>query len=101
MPVLPVLGVALLPLAAYPLGIGDLHVYSSLNQPLRAEVQLLSVNQQQPSSRVVMGVAPAELFERFNMARPAFLDQLEFKPVKRDGQYFVEIRSSQPLTASR
>ncbi|HLU05988.1 MAG TPA: hypothetical protein VKZ91_05475, partial [Woeseiaceae bacterium] len=51
------------------LGLGDIRLSSALNEPLRAEIQLLSATPDELSNLKVE-LAPAATFERYGIDRP-------------------------------
>ncbi len=81
------------------LGLGEIRLDSSLNSPLRAEIELLSATPEELDNLTVT-LAPAEIFERYDLDRPADLQGLEFEIVRSgrlDGN-IVRIRSRSPIT---
>src|SRR5690606_2074360 len=86
------------PLGAWALGLGDIELKSALNQPLRAEIELLSVTPEELDGLRV-ALASRETFERFNLDRPAWLSDLRFdvRPAGA-GRYVVTVTSRQPVT---
>ena len=79
------------------LGLGDIRLDSALNEPLRAEIELLSATPEELESLRV-GLASAETFERYGIDRPVFLTTLDFDVVARGGSQVVSIRSPEPVT---
>ncbi len=79
------------------LGLGDIDLDSALNEPLSAEIELLSVTSEELRSLTV-GLAPVATFERYGLDRPAFLSQINFEVVGRDGSGVVRVTSSSPIT---
>jgi len=75
---LPVLLVAGQALA---LGLGDIRLQSALNEPLRAEIDLLAAAPDELDHLTVQ-VASAETFERYGLDRPVFLSDMNFEVVK-------------------
>jgi pilus assembly protein FimV len=85
------------PGAAWSLGLGDINVDTALNQPLRAEIRLLSVTPGELENMRV-SLASQETFERIGIQRPFVLSQLQFKPVQSpDGHTVVEVTTRQPI----
>ena len=62
------------------LGLGDIEVDSALNQPLRADIYLISARPEELEEMRVE-LAPADVFDRVGVPRPYFLTQLKFEPV--------------------
>ncbi|MEM9207765.1 MAG: FimV/HubP family polar landmark protein [Pseudomonadota bacterium] len=83
---------------AWALGLGDIRLQSSLNEPLRAEIQLLSATPEELEALTV-ALASAETFDRYGIDRPGYLSGLQFTIVNggSDGSY-VQITSRQPMT---
>jgi len=81
------------------LGLGDIRLNSAFNEPLRAEIKLLSVI---PEELQILDVflASAETFERYGLDRPLFLQQINFNVVSREGieDNFIAITSLEPIT---
>jgi pilus assembly protein FimV len=80
------------------IGLGDINLESALNEPLRAEIELLSATPEELSSLVVT-LASAETFARYGIDRPFYLQEIEFK-VLRDGPNgpVVQARSRSAIT---
>ncbi|MEM8684294.1 MAG: FimV/HubP family polar landmark protein [Pseudomonadota bacterium] len=83
---------------AWALGLGDIRLQSALNQPLRAEIDLLSATPEELAALTV-ALASADTFERYGIDRPAYLNGIQFSIVNggSDGSY-VQITSRQPIT---
>ena len=60
------------------LGLGDITLRSSLNQPLVAEIQLLEVGDL-TEAEILVGLASQEDFERVGVDRPFFLTDLRYQ----------------------
>ena len=69
---------------AQALGLGELTLKSSLNQPLVAEIELLDVKDL-TAAEVVPSLAPAEEFAKAGVDRQAFLNDLRFTPILNPG----------------
>lgn len=83
---------------AQALGLGELTLKSTQNQPLLAEIELLDVKDL-TAAEVVPSLAPADEFTKAGVPRPAFLDELRFTPViNADGKSVLRVTSSQPLS---
>lgn len=75
------------------LGLGDIKLESALNQPLRAEVSLLSATDDELQGLKV-GIAPPEAFDKAGIDRPAFLSKLRFTVARTpDGEAVIRITS--------
>jgi len=80
------------------IGLGDINLDSALNEPLRAEIILLSASADELSDLSV-SLASAETFERYGIDRPFFLQEVEFNVVGGGaGGSVVQIRSRSPIT---
>lgn len=82
---------------AHALGLGEVTLKSSLNQPLVAEIELLDAKTLAPGE-VVPVLASAEDFKRAGIDRQHFLTDLTFTPVLRpDGKSVVRVSSTKPV----
>jgi pilus assembly protein FimV len=89
--------VVILPSASWPLGLGEIAVHTSLNQPLRAEIQMLSIPPEEVED-VRVTLATQEAFDRVGINRPYVLTQLEFKPtIKGGGPPIILVTTKQPV----
>ncbi|MCP4994287.1 MAG: hypothetical protein GY934_10965 [Gammaproteobacteria bacterium] len=68
------------PSAVFSLGLGEIAVNSYLNQQLKAEIKLISLDENEIDS-VKVGLADAAAFERADLDRPYILSKLRFKVV--------------------
>ncbi|HNQ05247.1 MAG TPA: FimV/HubP family polar landmark protein [Thiobacillaceae bacterium] len=79
-------------------GLGRLSVQSALGQPLRAEIELLSVSKEELPG-VSARLASPELFRQARLERSGALSGLEFEVAQRaSGQPIVRISSSVPVS---
>ncbi|NNF97017.1 MAG: hypothetical protein HKM94_08840, partial [Halobacteria archaeon] len=86
-----------LPLAANAVGFGSLKLNSSLNEPLNAEIELLSVTSADISSMSVK-LASSDAFLRAGIDRPALLGEMQFAIKQYDnGAYYIVITSKSPV----
>ena len=80
------------------IGLGDIKLDSVLNEPLRAEIVLLSASPDELVDLTV-ALASAETFARYGIDRPFFLQGVEFHVVNGGvGGSVVQIRSRAPIT---
>jgi pilus assembly protein FimV len=88
----------LAPLGAWALGLGDIELRSALNQPLEADIQLVSATPEELADLSV-NLASPETFQRYGLDRPAFLGRLRFN-VARDpaGRSVIRVTSVEPIT---
>ncbi|MFZ3285416.1 MAG: FimV/HubP family polar landmark protein, partial [Telluria sp.] len=89
-------GAVLMSSAAYAAGLGKLTVLSSLGQPLRAEIELTAVSNEQANGLVAKLAAP-DAFRLANIEFNPSLLALRFSVEQRNGRQYVKITSTQPL----
>lgn len=95
---LSLLFVLMLTSEVWAIGLGDIDLKSALNEPLRAEIVLLSANPDELSDLTVT-LASAETFARYGIDRPFFLQGIEFNVVSAGAAgSVVQIRSRSPIT---
>ena len=84
---------------AWALGLGEIRLESSLNSPLRAEIELLSATEEELNN-LAIALASAETFERYGLDRSADLQGLEFQIIRsgRTDGNVVRVRSRSPIT---
>ena len=75
------------------LGLGDIQLDSSLNEPLRAEISLVSATPEELSNLKVT-MADAATYERYGLDRPVYQQGMEFMIING----VVEVRSRAPIT---
>lgn len=97
------LGLTLVPLillrstSVFALGVGDIELHSALNQPLNAEIRLLSATPAELQGLTV-ALAPEAAFISAGVDRLGLLNQLRFKVIqKSDGSHVIKVTSSQPI----
>jgi len=88
----------LAPCGAWALGLGDIELRSALNQPLDADIELVSATPEELANLRVALASP-ETFERYGLDRPGFLGRLIFS-VARDaaGRPVIRVSSVEPIT---
>jgi len=69
--------ILLTPAAALGLGLGEIRLNSSLNEPLSAEIDLVAATPEELATLNAQ-LASQEVFARYGLDRPAFLGSLEF-----------------------
>ena len=78
---------------AHALGLGEVTLQSSLNQPLVAEIELLEVRDL-ASNEVIPSLASPEDFVKAGVDRQYFLTDLKFTPVlKPNGKSVIRVTS--------
>jgi len=87
---------ALLPLRGYSLGLGDLELYSALNQELNAEIEVLSATSED-AEQILVKLADRDAFNRAGLDRPFLLQQLKFKLVDKNGVPYVKVYTKAPV----
>ncbi|VAX04589.1 hypothetical protein MNBD_GAMMA20-2163 [hydrothermal vent metagenome] len=96
-PIIAVLAM-LLPVAAFALGFGNITMKSALNQPLDAEIELLSV-QKGDLENLKIRLGSLEDFARVGADRAYFLTQIKFSLAQKpDGTSYVRLSSSERVT---
>lgn len=87
----------LLPGQLLSLGLGEIEVDSALNQPLDAQINLISARADELEEMRVE-LAPANVFDRVGVPRPYFLTQLKFKPISLPGGgTAIQVTSKDPV----
>jgi len=87
----------LLPVNSFSLGLGEINLHSALNQPLDAEIGLLSVGST-AVEKIVVKLASKEAFDNAGLERPFFLTKLNFIVAKRvNGRVYLKITSHDPV----
>ena len=90
--------VLLLSSEVWAIGLGDINLDSALNEPLRAEIELLSATPEELANLNV-ALASAETFARYGLDRPFYLQGIEFNIVSNGpNSAVVQIRSRTPIT---
>lgn len=84
---------------ALALGLGDVRLDSALNEPLRAEIVLLSATPEELDNLTVQMAAP-EIYARYGLDRPAYLQSVRFRIVRsgRTDGNVVRLTSVEPIT---
>lgn len=84
--------------AAHGLGLGDIDLKSALNQPLSAEIGLVSATPEELGNLKVE-LAGRDTFDRYGIDRPEFLNDLSFR-VGKDGRGrdIVRVTSNRAIT---
>ena len=86
----------LMPLTAQALGFGNIKLNSALNEPLDAQIELLSPSSTDLESLKV-NLAPEGAFTRAGIDRPHFLSGLEFRVEERNGNHYIQISSRKAI----
>ncbi len=84
--------------AAHALGLGEIRLDSALNEPLAAEIDIVSSTAEELSS-LTAAIAGRETFQAYGSERPAFLTSTTFKLIRNDqGRPALAVRSTAPFT---
>lgn len=84
-------------MGAFALGLGDIDLHSALNQPINADIALLSVRPDEADGiKVILG--STEDFAHAGLERPYLLNQLHFLVVEKGkGHYRIHVSSDQAI----
>jgi pilus assembly protein FimV len=86
------------PTALFALGLGDIRLKSALNEPLDAEIELVSATPDELAS-LRASLASPETFARYGLERPRFLSSLDFRVgTASDGRQVLFVRSRESVT---
>jgi pilus assembly protein FimV len=90
--------VLLAPAAAMGLGLGEIRLGSSLNEPLSAEIDLVAATPEELAA-LKAELASSEVFQRYGLERPAYLSTIEFSVGRgQDGRNVLRVRSREPIS---
>ncbi|HCS44636.1 MAG TPA: peptidoglycan-binding protein LysM [Pseudomonas sp.] len=78
------------------LGLGEITLHSSLNQPLRADITLMDAAGLQ-EGELSVSLATAEEFSRAGVDRVFFLNDLKFTPILRGNRSLIRVSSNKPV----
>ena len=84
---------------AFALGLGEIRLESALNQPLRAEIELISATQEELENLAVE-LASSDTFSRYGIDRPFFLTRMDFQLMRsgRSTGNVVRVTTPEPIT---
>ena len=84
---------------AFALGLGDIRVDSALNEPLRAEIELLAASPD-ALANLKITLAPEATFAHYDLDRPSFLGELTFQVIStgRAEGNVIRLTSLSPIT---
>lgn len=86
-----------LPMLVQAIGMGTIKVYSHLNERLRAEIPVLSVNSKN-KGRVTVGLGSNAEFAKRGVERSDLLNDLSFSVVERgNGRMYIEVSSKKQI----
>src|SRR5665213_688732 len=82
------------PAAAMALGLGDIHLKSTLDTPLSADIDIVDANPEDLSA-LKATLAPRETFNRLGADYPTFLGTVTLTPARTaDGRAVIHVQSS-------
>jgi pilus assembly protein FimV len=85
------------PGASFALGLGEIHLRSSLNAPLNAEIELTATAEELTSLRAQL--ASRDSFTRYGLDYPAFIAGIQVRTERlADGRSIIRLTSSAPMT---
>ncbi len=88
----------LIPAVGHALGLGNIAMKSALNQPLDAQIELLSV-QKGDLNNLTVKLGSVEDFQRVGADRAFFLTKINFEVVRRkNGTAYVQLTTAQTVT---
>ncbi len=94
MPRLLLLASIICPSLASALGLGEIHLNSALNEPLRAQIDLVAAAPDELTA-LRASMASPEAFTRYGIDRPAFISTVSFKVAKSaDGHDVLDVTST-------
>lgn len=88
---------AFIPFVAYSAGLGNLNVHSALGEPLKVDIELLSVSPEELST-LVAGIASEEAYVAQGLKHLAIHNNIKAEITKKlDGVTMLTLRSIQPI----
>src|ERR1035438_5593635 len=74
-------------------GLGEIHLNSALNEPLRAQIDLVAAAPEELTA-LRASMASADAFARYGIDRPSFISTFAFKIAKsKDGRDVLDVTS--------
>ncbi len=97
MPRLLLMACIICPSLARALGLGEIHLNSALNEPLRADIDLVAASPDELTA-LRASLASREAFTRYGIDRPNFISSFTFKVAKSaDGHDVLQVRSTDAI----
>lgn len=87
----------LFPVQVFALGLGELETQSALNQPFKAELQILRASPAELKGLQVK-LASHDDYARIGLERLPILNALSFKLIKKSGLHYIRITSRRPIS---
>jgi pilus assembly protein FimV len=85
------------PSSSWALGLGEIHLNSALNEPMKAEIDLIAATPDELTA-LRASLAGRDAFTRYGIDRPPFLSTLTFKVGKgKDGRDALLVRSTDAI----
>ncbi|MGC1523094.1 MAG: hypothetical protein WA803_16250, partial [Steroidobacteraceae bacterium] len=85
------------PSLSWALGLGEIHLNSALNEPMRAEIDLIAATPDELTA-LRADLASRDAFTRYGIDRPPFLSTMTFKVGKsKDGREVLLVRSTDAI----
>jgi pilus assembly protein FimV len=98
MPRLLLMASIICPSLAMALGLGEIHLNSALNEPLRAQIDLVAAAPEELTA-LRASLASREAFTRYGIDRPAFVSSFSFKVAKSaDGRDVLNVTSTDAIS---
>ena len=92
------LALAIWPSASWALSLGEARVLSALDAPLEAEIDIIDASADELAALVVE-VPPGDVFVRYGVARPAYLETARIAAGRsRDGRSVLQLRTRAKVT---
>ncbi|MCH8896653.1 MAG: pilus assembly protein FimV, partial [Proteobacteria bacterium] len=92
------LALLIVPFSAQGLGLGEITLNSALNQPLDADIELLSVEQEDLAT-LTATMASADLFARYGLDRASFLNTISLDIRSPSaGRHVIHVSSSRSIS---
>ena len=77
-------------------GLGEISTYSALNQPLNAQIEMVSTSPDEVGG-ITVKLAPESVFEQVGITRSPVLNYLRFKPAVVNGAPVIKVSSDRPI----
>ena len=81
---------------SHAVGLGEISTYSALNQPLNAQIEMVSTTPDE-IGQVTVRLAPESVFEQVGITRSPVLNHLRFKPSVVNGVPVIKVSSDRPI----
>lgn len=90
-------GCLLVPTTSLALGLGSIQVSTTLNQPLKADIELVGTSPSEVQGISVKLASPT-LFQQVGIPRPGYLGNLQFKVERNgNGQPYIRVSTKGPI----